>query len=258
MGLDKPRVCVIRRAYYPAESHVRRNAESLVAAGYLVELVCLRNQNELAYEVVGGVNVHRLPLRAHRVGLYWYLFEYSAFFLLAIAAVTWLHFWHHFEMIEADSMPDLLIFTGLVPRLTGSRLILYLFESMPELWAQKNDLPMDHCFIKFLLWQERFSCRFAHAVICCHEMAQDSLVRTGIPQNKIVSILNVPDEATFFKDDHHNSDSDGIFRIIQHGTITENYGIQIVIQALSCWIPSYPSITILWEMGSIGKSWKTW
>jgi len=234
------RVCIIRRAYYPAESHVRRNAESLVAAGYSVDLICLRNKDERAFEVVGGVNVHRVPLRAHRVGIFSYLLEYLAFFLLAFVAATWLHCRNRFTIVEADSMPDFLIFAGLMPRLTGSRLILYLFESMPEIWAQKRNLPMTHRAIRFLQWQEKVSCAFAHAVICCHDMARDALVGMKIPASKITVILNVPDEDVFHRYGDGQTGKDGVFRLVQHGTMTENYGIQVVIEALSALDPSLP------------------
>ena len=238
MASKMPRVCVIRRAYYPVESHVRRNAESLVAAGYSVDLVCLRNAGERPFEVIGGVNVHRLPLRAHRAGISSYLFEYCAFFLLASAAVAWLHSRRRFAIVEADSMPDFLIFAGLVPRLTGSRLILYLFESMPEIWAQKRNLPMTHRAIRLLQWQERTSCAFAHAVICCHDMARDALVAMRVPASKITTILNVPDEDVFHRYAGARTASDGTFRLVQHGTITENYGIQVVLEALAALNPA--------------------
>lgn len=227
------RVCVIRRAYYPAESHVRRNVESLVAAGYSVDLVCLRNRGQRAFEVIGGVNVHRVPLAARRAGVVSYFFEYCAFFLLACAAVTWLHLRHRFAVVEADSMPDFLVFAGVVPRLTGARLLLYLFESMPEIWAQKKGLPMTHRAIRLLKWQERISCGFAHAVLCCHDFARDALIANGIAAEKITTILNVPDETLFHRYDDATAPVNGTLRLVQHGTITENYGIQVVIEAIS-------------------------
>ena len=240
MTSKMPRVCIIRRAYYPAETHVRRNVESLIAAGYSVDLVCLRNTGERAFEVIGGVRVHRLPLRTHRAGMLLYLVEYLTFFFLALAAVTWLHCRCRFAIVEADSMPDFLIFAGLVPRLTGSQLIMYLFESMPEVWAQKKNLPMTHRAIRFLQWQEKVSCAFAHAVICCHDMARDALVGMKIPASKITTILNVPDESVFRRCEGVGTRADGIFRLVQHGTITELYGIQVVIEALSLLDPALP------------------
>ncbi|MBI4720088.1 MAG: glycosyltransferase [Chitinivibrionia bacterium] len=244
------RVCVIRRAYYPAESHVRRNVESLVAAGYSVDLVCLRNKGEPAFEAIDGVNVHRVPLGARRAGIVSYFFEYCAFFFLASATVAWLHARRRFAVVEADSMPDFLIFAGLIPRLTGSRLLLYLFESMPEIWAQKRDLPMTHRAIRFLKWHERVSCSFAHAVLCCHDLARDALIANRVAAGKITTILNVPDERMFHRYEDAPAARDGVFTLVQHGTITENYGIQVVLEALAV---LDPAIRIHYDVSGDGE-----
>jgi glycosyltransferase involved in cell wall biosynthesis len=234
------RVCIIRRAYYPADNHVRRNADSLIAAGYKVDIICLRNRGEPTTETIDSVNVHRLPMRARRSGLLAYFVEYVSFFLMAVVTVSFLHLRHPYTVIEADSMPDFLIFTGILSHLTGAHLILYLFESMPELWAQKWGVSMSHWTIRLILWQERISCHFADAVICCHDMASDALIHRGIPDYKISVVLNVPDEHVLSLDRYGSQEGDGVFRLIQHGTITENYGIQVVLQALALLDPSIP------------------
>jgi glycosyltransferase involved in cell wall biosynthesis len=137
-------------------------------------------------------------------------------------------------------MPDFLIFAGIVPKLTGARLILYLFESMPEMWAQRRQVPMTHWSIKLLCWHEKISCSFADAIICCHDLAKDALVKRGIPENKITSILNVPDDNVFQKNNDDESNDNHSFYLIQHGTMTENYGIQTVLQALKLLNPTLP------------------
>lgn len=235
--MGKRRVCIIRRNYYHTDTLVRRNAESLVAAGYSVDVLCLRREAELAFEVMDGVRVHRLPLRARRGGIIGYLLEYVTFFILAFWEVTWLNFHKPFDVVDVASMPDFLVFAGIIPRLMGSRLILQLRESMPELWAQKRNVPMTHWTTRFFKWQEKHSCAFADAVTCCHDMARAALTTSNIPEDKIITILNVPDE-NVFNEHQRIGPLDGICRLIQHGTMTENYGIQVVIKALKLLDPS--------------------
>lgn len=234
--MTSQRVCIIRRYYYPTESHVRRNAETLLSADYSVDVICLRGKDQLPFEIVDGVKVHRVSLRARRAGILWYLFEYVIFSILAFIKVTWLHLREPFAVVEVDSMPDFLVFASLVPKLLGAKIILYLFESMPELWAQKTGKPMDHWSIRLISWQEYISCLYADFVICCHEMARNALVKMGVPEEKVLVILNVPDERMFPQRSITVTGSDNgknrMFNIIQHGTITDNYGIQVVIKAL--------------------------
>lgn len=219
---------------------MRRDAESLVAAGYGVDVVCLRNKGQAATEIIDGVTAIRLPWQSRRVGRLWYCVDYLTFFLMALVTVSWLHLRRRYAVIEADSMPDLLVFAGVVPRLMGARLLLYLFESMPELWAQQWQLPMSHWAVKLLCWQEAVSCRFADAIVCCHEMARDALVQRGVPQEKVEVVLNVPDERVFHPGVGGARPGDGAFRMIQHGTMTEQYGIQVVLQALARLDPALP------------------
>ena len=246
------KICIIRRAYYPLESHVRRNAETLLSAGYSIDLICLRGRGQPAFEIIDGVNVHRLPLKSRRGRIFWYPVDYLIFFLLAFIKVTRLQLRNHFAIVEVDSMPDFLVFASLIPRLQGARIILYLFESMPELWAQKTGMPMTHWMIRLIKWQERISCLFADAVICCHELACDALVRMGVPEGKITVILNVPDNRVYQQRlvGDNSQEEDGVFNIVQHGTITENYGIQVVIHALTLINPAIP---VLYNVVGFGE-----
>lgn len=228
----KKRVCIIRRAYYPAESHVRRNAETLLEAGYEVTLLCLQNKGEAKLEVVSGIEVHRLPLKAKRSNTFWYLFEYLLFFFMVLFAITRLELKNHFDFVEADSMPNFLIFTAILPRLRRARLILYLFESMPELWMQKLGLERPNFAIRLLMLEEKISCYFPQALICCHDLAKQALVGRNIPSTKITTLLNVPDEKVYRFRVRHPQNRPGL-HLVQHGTITENYGIQVVLKALS-------------------------
>lgn len=230
------KICIIRRGYYPEDSHVRRNAETLVKAGHEVDLICLKGADQRYYEHINGVSVYRLPLKSSRIGIIRYAIEYALFFLMALFMVTILHLKRSYTHLEADSMPDFLIFCGLIPKMTGTKLVLYMFESMPELWSQKKNLSFKSFLIRLLQYQERFSCRFAYKVISCHELAKESLVSRGIEANTITVILNVPDESIVNKSicgKSHLNDSRKTINIVQHGTITESYGIQVVLRALS-------------------------
>src|SRR5262245_31853116 len=77
------RIGIVRSFYYPHDPRVRREAEALVAAGHEVDVICLRQDGELASEVVRGVRILRLPLTHRRGSFRRYAFEYSASILLS-------------------------------------------------------------------------------------------------------------------------------------------------------------------------------
>jgi glycosyltransferase involved in cell wall biosynthesis len=130
-------------------------------------------------------------------------------------------------------MPNFLVFSALIPKIAGSKVVLYLFESMPEIWAQKKEIPMDNTFIRVLCLEEKISCIFADHLIVCHTIAKEALVKRGIPGQKITVIMNVPDEKNFFAPAPPQKTENAGLRLVQHGTMTDNYGIQVVIKAVA-------------------------
>lgn len=233
MSVKKNKICIIRRAYYPIESHVRRNAETLFENGFIVNVICMNEGGKKKFEVINGVNVYRLPIKARRNNILIYIFEYFSFFLFAFVKLNILSFKNRYNIIETDSMPDFIVFISFIQKLLGTKIILYLFESMPELWLQKRKITERNLSYKFLCSVEKRSCSFADNIICCHDMAKEVLVNRGINAEKITVVLNVPDNKIFNNQFYHNKTNSRTLRLVQHGTITENYGIQVVLQALA-------------------------
>ena len=232
----KGRVCIIRYNHYPRESHVRRDAEALRDAGYQVDIICSKHKDQEKLESVNGISVYRVPVTHRRGGLFRYIVEYSLFFLLSSVKLNLLYSKKKYDFIEVDTMPDFLVFTALVPKLLGSKVVLYLFEDMPELMASKFCMANHNFFVKFLALIEKLSANYADHVIVCHELSRRKLLERRKVKTPISVILNVPDEDVFplsVRITNRAHSNDGPFTIVHHGTITENYGIQIIIEAVS-------------------------
>ena len=81
-----PRSCMVVHEYYPRDFRVRRQARALAAAGWQVDIVCLRRPGQPAREQIDGLEVFRLPVHRHRgAPIAAYLAEYAAFASLAAA-----------------------------------------------------------------------------------------------------------------------------------------------------------------------------
>ncbi|GAH73465.1 unnamed protein product, partial [marine sediment metagenome] len=232
----KGRVCIIRHDYYAGDPDVRRDAEALRDAGYQVDIICLKLENEEKFELVNGINVYRIPLKHRRAGILRYIVEYSFLFLLSFVKLNLLCLKKKYDVIEVDTMPDFLVFITLIPKLLGSKVVLYFFEDMPELMANKFCLGSHNLIVKFLALVEKLSASYADHVIVCHELSRQKLFDKRKVKTPITVILNVPDEGMFsfsVTNASRTYPNDGPFTIIHHGTITENYGIQIIIEAVS-------------------------
>ncbi|HEX5503692.1 MAG TPA: glycosyltransferase [Thermomicrobiales bacterium] len=230
----RPAVCIVRHNYYYfPDGHVRRDAEALAQAGYDVHVVALRRPDESGRQTINGVTVHRLPVRRRRGSALRYLWEYGAFLALAFVAVALLHARHRFRVVEVDNMPDVLVFSALIPKLTGARVIFYIFDNMPELLMVTRGLGARHPVVRLLGLIERASAAFADQVVVTQELARRAVRGRGVPARKVAVVLNGPDEGVFKRRaPAPRAGGERGFEIVTHGTILRRCGIQVLIDAL--------------------------
>jgi glycosyltransferase involved in cell wall biosynthesis len=227
---------MVVHAYYPlAESRVQRQAEALVDAGFHVDVICLRLVEEQAYESVNGVNVYRLPVRRHSSrNVIEQFLEYMAFFWLATWRLTVLHLRLRYKVVQVHNLPDFLVFTALIPRIMGAKIILDLHDLTPEFYASRFKTHMKSWPVKLIRWQERISCGFADYVITVTETWRKTLLGRGLSPDKCGVIMNLADYRIFQRDllGRHWRRPNGV-HILYHGTLTHRYGIDLGLQALS-------------------------
>lgn len=246
------RVCILRFDYYPQENHVRRNAETLLRAGWEVDLVCLRGEGQAKKETVGGVRVHRVSLQRRRGSAVRYLFEYAAFLVLGLFAIAGLHHRRRFDAVEVDSMPEVLVFAALVPKLSGATVVLYMFDHMPEIFSYDFGRPMSHPMIRFMKWVEKRSVRFADRIIVTHEDAIEVLSRHGVARDRFAVVLNVPDEHVFVAPQQPPSARSGeSFVVVSHGSQLRRYGYDTLVRAVARIGDGIPGLRV--EMIGDGK-----
>lgn len=224
------RICVVRQDRFPADTHVQKNVDALVDAGYQVDVVSLRERGEPAREPYRGGTITRLPLTHRRNSKARYLFEYAAFFLLSFALLAYRSLRRRYDTVEVYNMPDLLVFAALPAKLRGAKVVLYLFELMAE-QAQDDFAWGDrHPLVRLLRWTERRAVRFADRVIAVSPYDQRLLLQRTAPRAEPVVVLNVPDEALFTPRPGANGHTG--LRILTHGSVLRRYGIQTLVRAM--------------------------
>ena len=240
----RPSVCIVRHNYYP-DTHVRRDAEALVDAGYDVTVLALRRPGQPARESLSGVSVRRLPVTHRRGNVLHYLWEYSAFFTLVFLTLSHLHLRKRFALIEVDNMPDVLVFSAIVPKLMGCPVILYVFDNMPELLAYLRHVSDRHPLVRLLAFFEHVSARFADHVIVTQDLPRRLAISRGVPERKLTVVLNSADETTFNRKGVTVAGTDGGgFDIVTHGTLLERYGVQVLIDAMPNILAAVPDARV--------------
>jgi glycosyltransferase involved in cell wall biosynthesis len=228
------RAAVLLFSYYPSDARPRRAAEALADEGMQVELICLRQSAvDPRRETCRGVEITRVPVRRHRGGAVTYLLQYSAFIvgslgLLAARSVT-----RRFDLVHVHNMPDLLVFSALVPKLLGAKVILDLHDPMPELMMTIFRLSPRSASVRLLERLERWSVGFADAVFTVNRACERIFASRSCRADKIHVIMNTPDEAFFtFRPPARPQRSDR-FVMMYHGSILERNGLDLAVEALA-------------------------
>jgi glycosyltransferase involved in cell wall biosynthesis len=232
------RHCMVVQNYYPFdETRVQREAMALIEAGIEVDLVCLRLANEPKFEVVDGVNVHRLPLKKRRgVGPSVQFLQFISFFLAALVKVTALHRKRKYDSVQTHNTPDFLVFSALYPKLTGAKVILDIHDLMPEFFCSRFGSSLDHPLARILILQEKLSCRFADHVITVTEPWRETLIGRSVSRERSSVVNNAADHRHFHRRTTPLSQGNGVegsVKLLYHGTIVHRYGVDMALRAVA-------------------------
>ncbi|HLX12436.1 MAG TPA: glycosyltransferase family 4 protein [Bacteroidota bacterium] len=236
-------ILVLAYTQYLSDARPRRAAETLVRRGDTVEFLGLHEEEKADEEIVSGVHVSRLHVRRYRgSGMIQYILSYLKFFFAAFAKVSYRSLSKSYDAVHIHTMPDFMVFTAIIAKFTGARIVLDIHDTMPELYAAKFNLSLSHPIIRFLRLQEVWSARFADRIIATHDLHKNILVSHGIPEEKITVVVNYPDPAIFqpLKQQAETVNSD--FVIVYHGTLAHRLGIDVVLRALVLLKEKIPNI----------------
>ncbi len=235
-------VCMIAYTFYDGDNRVMRYAETLAARGDHVDVIALRQPNDLeTRQTVNGVNVYKVQARAYNErGLRSYVFRLSTFFLRAMWLVSKRHRKIKYDVIHVHSVPDALVFTAVYPKLTGAKVILDIHDLLPELFTNKFAGGSHKLLHRALVLVEAASAAFADHVIIANDLWRDKIVNRGsVVNQKCTAILNFPDP-TIFKPNGvapHGPKT----MIMYPGTLNWHQGLDVAIRAFASISPQVPN-----------------
>ncbi len=241
-GPGRRRVAIIRQNYI-YEPMVQREAEALARAGYDVEVMCMRGDGRPDRIVVNGVTVTSLPVSQHKGSKVRYALNYGSFFTLAAGTLAMRHLRRPYAVVQANSLPDFLVFAAIVPKLTGSRVIAYMHEPTPEL---AETIFGSGLLTRILAGVEQWSMRFADHAVTVTDQLKQRYVERGAKADRITVVLNCADPAAMLagwtpttvpaKDE---------FTVVCHGSIEDRYGQDTIIQAAALLRDEIPDLRVV-------------
>ena len=231
------RICMVVFSYYPRDARVRREAEALSEAGMYLDVICLRGDGESRNEEVNGVNIYRINIKRKRTSKLRYIWQWSYFIAAVFVKLCWLHLIKRYHIVHVHNMPDVLVASVLVPKLTGAKIILDLHDPMPEVYMTKYSMTASHLVIRVLRFLEKISIKFSDLVITPNISFRDLFISRSCPSRKIHIVMNSPKESIFNKNGFNHSKDKAVkrkgFTIMYHGYIVEHNGLDTAIDAIA-------------------------
>ncbi len=219
-------------SFYETDNRIMRYAEALAERGDLVDVIALNDGKSEGYENINNVNVFRIQSRQINEKNKWnYFLKIILFFFKSALIISRKHLKSAYDLVHVHNMPDFEVFAALIPKLTGTKVILDIHDILPEFYASKFSRNQKSIFFKILVAVERLSGRFADHVIISNHLWQKTLVRRSFKSAKCTTLMNYPDENIFYKRPRIRNDER--FIIIYPGSFTYHQGLDIAIEAFA-------------------------
>jgi glycosyltransferase involved in cell wall biosynthesis len=248
---------MIVHSYYEEDPRVRREAESLVAAGRPVDVFALRRPGDAPTATVDGVTVHHLDVQRHQgAPLPVYLAEYLTFLVRALFAATRAHRRRRYGLVQVHSLPDFLVFAALPLRAAGVPVVLDLHETMPDMFRSRFPGAANPVTNALLLAEERASIAAATHVITVHEARRRRLERLGIPTERMSIVINSPSLSRFDPAQHPTRQfaEDGSTILVYAGALTPIYELDVTVDAVAILAATRPDLGVRLELYGRGDS----
>ena len=223
------KICMLVYSFYESDNRVMRYARALVERGDQVDVIALSDGKQRPFEIVEGVNVHRIQRRERNErNKFAYLYRLLKFCLISSLVLSRLHRRRKYNLIHVHNVPDFLVFSAWLPKVTGAKIILDIHDILPEFFANKFRKPERSVYVRLLKLIEKLSARFANHVIVSNHLWSEKAIARSISKEKCTVFINYVDLSLFRS---RRTRNDGRFIMLYHGGLQRHQGLDLAIRA---------------------------
>ncbi|WP_162604830.1 glycosyltransferase family 4 protein [Geomonas ferrireducens] len=224
------RACFV---YYQSFSQLLyREAITLKRGGFYVDVICLRaNPGEEVDSLFEGMRVRKIvPRYGAEKSTFAYFARLIYFFTKTFLLLSYLSFSKRYHLIHITAPPDAAIFTTVIGKLLGAKVILDIHDIGPELYMRKLGVKESHPVVRMLKAMEKASASFADHVITVTHLWRNALISRSTTPEKCSVMLNVPDNGIFrFVEREPRAER---FNLFYHGSVEEHFGVDTLLDAM--------------------------
>jgi glycosyltransferase involved in cell wall biosynthesis len=225
-------VCMHAYTFYEIDNRVRRYAETLLRQGHTVDVISLRAPSQPSRETDGRLRVFRIQKRSiNEKSKLTYLMRLLMFSVKSFFVMSLLHLRRPYQLVHVHNVPDFLVFSAALPKLTGAKIILDIHDILPELYSSKFKCSERSLTGRGLILIEKLSAMWSDHVIIANHIWHSRYVSRAVNPQKCTVIMNYPDLKLFSP--RRNSPQDSVFTFVYPGTLSWHQGLDIAVKAFA-------------------------
>ena len=231
------RSCMIAYSEFYYDARIKSYVNILNSAGHFVDLIIIADkENIVSLNKQKDYGTNRLYFVSEKYrgnSQIAYIFSYVIFFIKALLKVTSLFFREKYKLIHVHNMPNFLVFSAIIPKLFGAKVVLDIHDLMIPIYLTKfSNKAIIKFFETFLKFEQAISLRFVDHIICADHLQGNALIEEyKVNPSKLTVLMNIPNE-NIFKILKIPRASDN-FNLIYHGTMSRRLGIDLLLHAIN-------------------------
>ena len=227
-------------SFYESDNRVLRYAEALSGRGDHVEIFALKRFAQTDYEKLNNIDIYRIqPRHRDEKSRLSYLYRLIKFLFKSLYHVSKRQIQYPFDIVHVHSIPDFEVFSSLIAKLRGAKVILDIHDLVPELYINKFNKKRSDLLYRILIWIEKISCKYADHIIISNHLWYETITKRSAEKNKCTVVLNYPDDSIFYP--RARKRKDDRFIMMYHGTFARHQGLDIAIRAFVPVVKKFPN-----------------
>jgi glycosyltransferase involved in cell wall biosynthesis len=236
------RIALLAYTRFETDARVKRAVEALVERGHRVDVFVVSSAGVRPAADNENLRIYRLRMRKERrAGGGRYVLEWGVFFAWSFALLSILHVWRRYRVVYANNMPNFIVFAGLIPKITGAKVILDVHDPVAELLACIRERELPGWLRLIVNAEERVSLSFADSVITVNESMRRRL--SLVTRNPVAVVMNLPDPANFGLRER-SSHAEKTQLLVYSGTVAHRFGLDLVVRAVSALAAEFPLLRL--------------
>ena len=227
--MKKNNLAVVAYTNFSSDSRVQKEAMAAKECGYSLDIYSLFDKNSHNYKPFSFVKCNIEQYKGS--SKYKYVFSYIRFFIFCSLKISFNFIFKRYRVIHFHNMPNFLVFSALIPKLFGAKIILDIHDLMPELFSVKFNLPTSHLLIKLLYFEERISALFADEIISTNKFHSERFIQNKIKNKQITQIINVADAQIFYPPNGNKYGNSELI-LAYPSTLSKRLGIDNLVDAV--------------------------